>query len=1043
MSRILLAFVLLAAATLHADEFPTPYNSEKDTGSPITPAEALSKLTLPPGFQATIFAAEPAVQNPIAMCFDEKGRLWIAENYTYAERPLRFDLRLRDRILIFEDAKGDGHATKRTVYDDQLQMLTSIARGRGGVWAMCPPQLLFIPDKDATGLAGGTPQVVLDGFTVPADNYHNFANGLSWGPDGWLYGRCGASCPGDVGAPGTPAEQRVPLRGTMWRYHPQRKVFEALSSGTTNPWGHDWDENGELFFVNTVNGHLWHGITGAHFTRPHTLDANPHAYGLIDQHADHYHFDTGKGWQASRDGAANDLGGGHAHCGTVIYQGDNWPEAYRGKLFTINYHGRRFNTERLERTGSGYVGKREPDVMLFGDPWFRGIDLATGPDGGVFVLDYSDTGECHQSVGVNRTSGRIYKITYTGGAKAAPADWDISGRSVEELAKLHAAANDWYAREASRVLQAKAEQGEDLRAARAILKQQLASGETPAARLRALWTLRAIGGVDDAQLRALLHDDNEHVRTWAVRLLVDDWPLDTCLGPRPARPDAQPAPDLLAEFARMAKEDQSGLVRLTLASTLQRLPTADRAAVAGPLLAHAGDAEDHNLPLMVWYGLIALADHDLAALPALADQCTWPLTRRSIARRVAEDVEKNPAPLNELLKLAAAKPTAFQGDVLAGMTEAFTGWRKAPKPEAWDALVAKLDPSLAGNARDLGALFGDGRALDEVRRVALDKEADTAARKLALQTLVDARPPELRKICEQLLGERYLNAVAIHGLAQENDPALGARMVGAYRSFTPADRPQVITILVSRPAWARALLDAVAAGKIPRNDIAAFHAREILSLNDPALSARLKEVWGDLRESPAAIKELIAKLRTVLTPEALAHADPHAGRAVFASICATCHTLYGEGGKIGPDLTGANRDNLDYLLENIADPSAVVAPDFRMSILTLKDGRVIAGMIPTKTEHTLTVRTMTDLQTVERSEVVKIEESPLSMMPEGLLAAFTPEQNRNLFAYLMGHQQVELPSDGKAASSGAPPAAGGTGASLEAAPAPRPESTGR
>jgi putative heme-binding domain-containing protein len=239
------------------------------------------------------------------------------------------------------------------------------------------------------------------------------------------------------------------------------------------------------------------------------------------------------------------------------------------------------------------------------------------------------------------------------------------------------------------------------------------------------------------------------------------------------------------------------------------------------------------------------------------------------------------------------------------------------------------------------------------------------------------------------------------------------------------------------------LLDAVAAGKIPRNDIAAFHAREILSLNDPALSARLKEVWGDLRESPAAIKELIAKLRTVLTPEALAHADPHAGRAVFASICATCHTLYGEGGKIGPDLTGANRDNLDYLLENIADPSAVVAPDFRMSILTLKDGRVIAGMIPTKTEHTLTVRTMTDLQTVERSEVVKIEESPLSMMPEGLLAAFTPEQNRNLFAYLMGHQQVELPSDGKAASSGAPPAAGGTGASLEAAPAPRPESTGR
>jgi putative heme-binding domain-containing protein len=511
-------------------------------------------------------------------------------------------------------------------------------------------------------------------------------------------------------------------------------------------------------------------------------------------------------------------------------------------------------------------------------------------------------------------------------------------------------------------------------------------------------------------LRTLLHDENEHVRTWAIRLLVDEWPLDTCLSQRPARPEAQPPADLVAEFTRMAREDQSGLVRLTLASTLQRLPVSSRAGIAGPLLAHPEDAQDHNLPMLVWYGLIPLADHDLAALPALAGQCAWPLTRRYIARRIAEDVEKNPAPLNELLKLAAAKPAAFQGDVLGGMNEAFTGWRKAPKPATWDGLVAKLDPSLADRARDLGALFGDGRALDEVRRVALDKTADVGARKVALQTLVDARPPELRKICEQLLGERYLNAVAIHGLAQESDPALGAKIVGAYKSFTIADRPQVITVLVSRPAWARALLDAVAAGKVPRNDIAAFHARQILNLKDPALTARLTEVWGDLRESPAAIKELIAKLRTVVTPAALAQADPHAGRAVFAGICATCHTLYGEGGKIGPDLTGANRDNLDYLLENIADPSAVVAPDFRMSLITLKDGRVLAGMVTAKNDRTLTLRTMTDVQTVERSEVGKIEESPLSMMPEGLLAAFTPEQTINLFSYLMGHQQVDLPA---------------------------------
>ena len=663
LSRIFTSLLVFGAALLQADEFPAPYNSGPANAAPISPAEALSKLTLPPGFKATIFAAEPDVQNPIAMCFDDKGRMWVAENYTYAERAMKFDLRLRDRIVVLEDEKGDGHFTRRTVYDDSLQMLTGIVRGEGGLWAMCPPQLLFIPDKAPGQLHGGTPRVVLDGFTVAQENYHNFANGLRFGPDGWLYGRCGASSPGDVGLPGTPAEKRVPLRGTMWRYHPQRKVFEALSSGTTNPWGHDWDKFGELFFINTVNGHLWHSITGAHYVRSSTLDPNPHAYGHIDQHADHYHFDTGKGWQASRDGAANDLGGGHAHCGEVIYQADNWPEEYRGKLFTINYHGRRFNTEILERTGTGYVGKHGPDVMFFGDPWFRGLDLATGPDGGVFVIDWSDTGECHNSTGVNRTSGRVYKITYEAGAKTPPGDWDISALPAPALASLERSANDWFARQAAQRLESLQQAGDSdgLNQERITLAKEIDKDNNPALRLRALWTLWRMGHVDEARLRALLRDEDEHVRTWAIRLLSDAWPLDTCLGQRPPdRSEAQPAPELLAEFARMAREDQSGLVRLALASLLQRLPAAARPAVAGPLLARAEDAEDHNQPLMLWYGLIVLADRDLAALPDLAGSCALPLTRKSkIARRVAgKDVEKNGAPLDQLLRIAAAKPAA-------------------------------------------------------------------------------------------------------------------------------------------------------------------------------------------------------------------------------------------------------------------------------------------------------------------------------------------------------------------------------------------------
>ena len=451
--RLSLLIALLGTTLASAADFPQPTNTEKDMSIPLMPAEeAAAKFEVPPGFKVSVFASEPDVQNPIAMSWDSRGRLWVAENYTYAERPTRFEMGLRDRIVIFEGTNG-GHFTKRTVFTDDVQMLTSIAVGHGGVYMMCPPQLLFVPDRNGDDKPDGPAEVLLDGFTPPQDNYHNFANGLKFGPDGWLYGRCGASAPGEVGAPGTPAAERIPLRGTMWRFHPKTHVFEALSSGTTNPWGHDWNEHGELFFINTVNGHLWHGITGAHFVRPHTIDPNPHAYGLMDQHADHWHFDTAQDWTKSRDGAANSLGGGHAHIGMMFYQGDNWPAEYRGHLFTWNMHGRRANQEIIERSkmadgrpGSGYVGKHGTDILLAEDKWFRGLDLDYGPDGGVFALDWSDTGECHDSTGVHRTSGRIFKITYGEPKRVEP--FDLAKFSPRDLAALHTHNNEWFARQA-------------------------------------------------------------------------------------------------------------------------------------------------------------------------------------------------------------------------------------------------------------------------------------------------------------------------------------------------------------------------------------------------------------------------------------------------------------------------------------------------------------------------------------------------------------------------------------------------------------------
>ncbi len=909
MKPILISFFIICNA--FAADFPVPYNSEPGNPSPMPPQEALKALKLPAGFKATVFAAEPDVQNPIGMAWDARGRMWVAENYTYAERTKRFDLGLKDRVIILEDKDWDGVAETRKVFTDDVQMLTSVEVGRGGVWLMCPPQVLFIPDRNNDDIPDGEPEVVLDGFTVAKDNYHNFANGLRFGPDGWLYGRCGHSCPGKLGIPGTPEDQRVPMKGGIWRYHPEKKIVEVLTHGTTNPWGHDWNANGEMFFINTVTGHLWHLIHGAHLVDSNTM--NPLIYEKLDTIADHYHYDRSGSWGDSRDGKANAFGGGHAHIGMMIYQADQWPETYRNKLFTLNMHGRRANVERLERNGSGYVGKHEPDVFLSDDPWFRGIEISTGPDGSGFILDWSDTGECHESTGVHRTSGRIFRISYGEPKKPeAPFAW------------------------------------------------------------RKPWPKADMSG-------------DEHQRALAIRELVQFSPIDAITGPQ----SHAKYPELAFDPAKMAASEKSAFVRLQLASVIQRLPHEKRPALAIALLSHAEDTSDPFLSHMVWFGISPLKADSLLQI---AKNCSWPKVTRWIARKLATESEA----LNQLLALNSTKP------VLEGISDAFKGFRKAPKPTNWDQVIATSKSPLI---RDLSILFGDGRALDDVKKIALDAKADLPAREAALKTIIEARPDDLRTICTQLIEVRTLNTTAARGLALFDDPEIGKQLAKNYRKFATS----IIDTLVSRPAFAEAMLSEMAAGKIPRADLSAFHARQIRSFNDEALTKQLTEAWGEIRESAADKKQLIEKVKAQLTPATLAKANLSQGRMLFTAVCGACHVMYGQGGKIGPDLTGSGRANLDYLLENIADPSGVVSADFRMSLLTLKDGRSVSGIIAESNDRTLTLRTVTEVLTLERSEIVKQETSPMSMMPEGLLLALQPDMVRDLIAYLMHPVQVPMP----------------------------------
>ncbi|MCE9610455.1 MAG: hypothetical protein K8R23_09705 [Chthoniobacter sp.] len=855
------ASLVLFLASAHAADFPAPVNTQP--GEPMPAADALATIKAPPGFTVSLFASEPEVQQPIGMATDARGRLWVAENYTYGEARVGFDLRQRDRIVILEDTDRDGRADKRTVFADDLQRLSSVEVGFGGVWVLCAPQLLFFPDKNGDDIPDGKPVVLLDGFDFGPVR-HNIVNGLRWGPDGWLYGRHGIQATSHVGAPGTPSEKRIAMNCAIWRFHPTRKIFEVVATGTTNPWGMDWDQHGEAFFTNTVIGHLWHVIPGAHYQRMYGEELAPHTYGLIEQHADHYHWDASGKWnKAGRlNEAANTLGGGHAHEGCLIYQGGTWPEEYRNRLFTINFYGRRINMEKLERDGSGYVAKHGADFLNVGDPWFRGVDLVAAPDGGVFLSDWSDTGECHENEGVHRTSGRIYKIS-AGEPSTVPAD--LAKLTNVELVQLQNAPNDWLARQSRRLLQERGAAGGKLQDAKRELlalwekemsiltAEALVSVDKKTSQLeresremavvhqlRALWALRAIGAASDAFLRKALAHPDEHLRIWAIRFLTED---------------TRALKTVPAEFLRLAEKDTSPAVRLALASALQRFPVEARAALARPLLQHAEDAADHNLPLMLWYGLIPLGDSDPAQLATLGGRAKIPLTARCIARRLAERMAEEPLAVDLLLGGALAGTPAHQTAILLGLADGLKKATSVPMPVAWEQFAAKLndipDPALDAPRAALDKLFLAGQRLTDARRTVLDPKMLPEERRDALQQLMEAKSPALRDVCAQLATDLVMRFPAALVLTSLDDPRDTPVLFAQAKVFVEPERGLLYSALASRPQHAVALLNAIVTKKLPRTLLTPAVIEKLHSHGNETLDKTLDQQPPASADSPA------------------------------------------------------------------------------------------------------------------------------------------------------------------------------------------------
>jgi len=577
----------------------------------LSGVEAAKAMSLPEGFKVTLAASEPDVEKPIAFTLDDRGRLWVAEAHTYPVRAS--EDQGKDRILIFEDTDGDGRLDSRKVFIENLNLISGIEVGFGGVWVGAAPYLLFIPIAEGTDHPAGPPQIMLDGWGY--QDTHEMLNTFTWGPDGWLYGTHGVFTESNVGKPGAPDSERIRLNGAVWRFHPTTHVFEVFAEGTSNPWGLDFNDYGHAFVTACVIEHLYHVVQGARYKRQAGNHFNPNIYDDIKTIADHVHWVGKKGPHAGNS-RSDTAGGGHAHAGAMIYLGgDNWPHEYRDAIFMNNIHGARTNMDRLQRHGSGYAASHGPDFLKANDSWSQMLNFRYGPDGSVHVIDWYDKNQCHSSNPEvhDKTLGRIFKISHVGDTWVQV---DLAKLSSEQLVDLQLNRNDWYVRHARRILQ---ERGPDPNV-HARLKGILRDNPDVTRKLRAIWALHVTHGLSEGDLQELLTHESEYVRSWAVYLLVEG---------------KHPSDGTLRRFARMARTEKSALVRLYLASALQRAPVEKRWDVLAGLLTHAEDAEDQNQPLMVWYATEPVVELNMPRALTLASGTKLPGLFPFTVRRIA------------------------------------------------------------------------------------------------------------------------------------------------------------------------------------------------------------------------------------------------------------------------------------------------------------------------------------------------------------------------------------------------------------------------
>ncbi len=989
-------------------------------------AEAAGKMTLPAKLKLSVelLAGEPMVRQTVAIEFDDRGRLWVIQYLQYPNpaglKRAKVDRYSRttydkvpappprgpagaDRITILEDTDGDGRADRAKDFVSGLNLTSGLAFGHGGVFVLQVPYLLFYADRDGDDVPDGDPDVLLTGFGM--DDAHSVANSLTWGPDGWLYGCQGSTVTSNI--------RGIEFQQGVWRYHPLSRRFELFCEGGGNSWGLDFDEHGNLFYSTNFGGFaMLHGVQGGYYWKQfgkHGALHNPYAYGYFD-HVPH-----------------TKLHGGHVTVGGIVYQGDALPKQLRGRYIAADLLGHAVYWHDFEPRGSTFSASLAGDLLLANDTWFAPSDVTVGPDGAVYVADWHDARMAHPDPDADwdRTNGRIYRIRPE---KFVP-------QPTENLATLPSSklvarlddTNDWYVRKARRVLA-------DRRDPETILplRTTVLEGDSAHGALEALWALYVSGGLSDEFAAKALQHANPDVRWWTVRLLGDE---------------GRVAPDIARQFAEMAKSDPAIAVRVQLACTAKRLPAGDAVPIIAALLAHDEDQSDPFQPLLVWW---AVEQHAVAAreqfvplfsrsevrkLPLVRD---WTLER--LMRRYAAEASE-PGYRACAALLAAAEGDAERGKMLAALDEGLRD-RNTARGSSAGTLFANLAVANASASPDaaappatpvqlpsqltdqidrlwrddtsdmtlirLAAHLGQPPALARALALATNGSLDNAERIVALQLLGEAATTAQAEPILALLSDtqpQTIQLAALDALRKFDDGALATTLVERLPTLDTRLRDRAVDVLLGRKGSAGRLLDAVDAGRIAPTSIAVDSLRTVALHHDARLDALVKKHWGSIQGGTP--EERLAEMRRINNDLRASRGDPAAGKVLFTKHCGTCHQLFGEGTPIGPELTHANRKNLDELLSTIVSPSAVIRKEFLSFLVQTTDGRVLTGLIVEQTPSRVTLLgAKNERTTIERDQIDSINESPTSLMPENLLSPLKPQELRDLFAYLQSEPAV-------------------------------------